>query len=101
MVSAAARRAPLLWAIVPWVAASALERIVFQTSFVISFLRYRGMGWTTEAFVSRPRGTLLIDPMNHPAPGAFLSSPALWCGLAMPAPFLAAAVLLRRRRTPL
>jgi ABC-2 type transport system permease protein len=83
------------------VALVAVEKITFQTSHIFSFLKYRGMGWTTEAFAFRPRGSLLIDPLNPLAPLKFLSSPGLWIGLAFAAAFLAAAARLRRYRGPL
>jgi ABC-2 type transport system permease protein len=41
------------------------------------------------------------SPMTHITPGHFLSSPALWIGLAISAAFLAAAVRLRRYQGPI
>ena len=101
LVSAWARRATLLWAVLPMVAIAALERIAFQTTYVASFLKYRGTGWMTEAFAFKPRGNLLIDPMNPIAPVKFLTSPDLWIGLAFAAAFLVAAARLRRYRASL
>ena len=59
------------------------------------------MGWTTEAFALRPRGSLLIDPLNPIAPEKFLASSGLWIGLASAALFLGVAVRLRRYRGPI
>ena len=101
LVSAWARRATLLWALVPPLSLVALEKIAFQTNYIFSFLRWRGVGWTMEAFASKPRGTLMIDPMNPIAPAKYLSSPGLWIGLLVAAAFLAATVRLRRHRAPL
>ena len=56
---------------------------------------------TLEDFASKPRGTLMIDPMNPIAPAKYLSSPGLWIGLLVAAAFLAATVRLRRHRAPL
>jgi len=101
LVSAWARRAPFLWAFMPLVALSAIETIAFQTRYCASFLKYRAMGWMTEAFAARPHSYLVIDPLSPLTPGRFLSSPELWIGLAVTAAFLAAAVRLRRYRAPL
>jgi ABC-2 type transport system permease protein len=101
LVSAWSRRAPFLWAMLPPLALVALEKIAFQTTYFAAFLKYRGVGWATEAFASHPRGTLLIDPLNPLAPAKFLSSPGLWLGLAFAVVCLAAAARLRRYRGPL
>jgi len=101
LVSAWARRAPLLWATLPHLALVAIEKVAFQTSFFASLLTYRAMGWTTEAFALRPRGGLLIDPLNPIAPQKFLASSGLWIRLASAALFLGVAVRLRRYRGPI
>ena len=101
LVSGWARRAALLWAFLPFVVLSATERLIFQTTYVEAILRYRALGWTWEAFTGRPRGTLLIDPLNHPAPVHFLGTPGLWIGLLLATLFVAAAIQLRRHRSPL
>ncbi len=101
MVSAWSRRATLLWALVPPLSLVIVEYLAFQTRHVLLFLQWRGVGWTTEAFASKPRGNLMVDPMNPTAPLKYLSSPGLWLGLAVAALFLAAAIRLRRHRAPL
>jgi ABC-2 type transport system permease protein len=98
LVSVWARRAPLLWAFLPPIALSALEKVVFGTSYLTRLLQNRltaGM----EAFTVA--GTLPMDPMTHMTPGRFLASPGLWIGLAVAAAFLAAAARLRRYRGPI
>ena len=100
-VSGWARRAPFLWAVLPPVAISVVERIAFNTSHVASLLKYRLFGWATQAFAFQPRGGVPIDPLAQITPGTFLSTPGLWIGLAFAAVFLAAAVRLRRYREPI
>jgi ABC-2 type transport system permease protein len=101
LVSAWARRATLVWAMLPFVALATLEQVAFRSTHLSSFFTDRWAGWSTEAFVSRPRPFLLIDPMNSIAPAKFLSTPSLWIGLVLAALFLFAAARLRRRRSPL
>jgi len=101
MVSAWSRRATLLWALVPPLSLVILEYLAFQTRHVLQFFQWRGVGWTTEAFASKPRGSLMVDPMNPIAPLKYLSSPGLWLGLLVAAAFLVAAIRLRRQRPPL
>jgi ABC-2 type transport system permease protein len=97
LVSAWARRAALVWALLPFVSLSAPGKVGLLTRFFI----YRLTGWATEAFASKPREVLLIDPLNPIAPAKFLSSANLWMGLAVAALLLFAAARLRRRRSPL
>jgi ABC-2 type transport system permease protein len=101
LVSAWARRAPLLWAVAPLVSLSVLEQMVFQTNYVGAFLTYRGIGWVTEAFAYKPHGFRLFDPLIPFTPERFLRSPHLWLGLVAAAVFIAAAARLRRHRAPL
>jgi ABC-2 type transport system permease protein len=96
LVSAWARRAPFLWAALPLLAIGMVERLAFNTAHFVALLEHR-MAGAPEAVVSTAGG-LPIDPMAHLTPGAFLSAPGLWIGLAVAAAFLAAAVRLRRSR---
>jgi ABC-2 type transport system permease protein len=100
LVSAWARRATFLWAVLPFFAISILERITFNTSHFASFLRNRLVGWSAEAF----EGIVPNVPFStatQPTPGDFLTTPGLWIGLVFAAMFLAAAVRLRRYREPI
>jgi len=99
LVSAWARRAPILWAFLPPFALCYLEKIAFNTTHFIALLRYRFAGNGMEA-VTAP-GTMPMNPMTHITPGQFLISPGLWIGLAVAAIFLAAAVRLRRYQGPI
>lgn len=103
LVSAWARRAPFLWAAIPLLALSALEKLAFNTSHFVSLLKYRVVGAMSEAFVSMPghRSDEVLDQLAQLEPGGFLASPGLWLGLAFAVACLAAAVRLRRYREPI
>jgi ABC-2 type transport system permease protein len=98
LVSAWARRAPFLWAVLPPFAISAVEKIAFNTTHFASWVAYRFSG--PEAF-SPASGDTLMDVMGALTPAQFFSTPSLWIGLAIAAGFLAAAVRLRRYRGPI
>jgi ABC-2 type transport system permease protein len=99
LVSSWARRAVFLWAVLPLIAVSILEKIAFNTSYFQAMLNHRLMGFRTEAFAVNVHGT--IDSMTQLTPLNFLTTPGLWIGLAFAAAFLAAAVRLRRNREPI
>ena len=98
MVSAWAKRAVFLWAVLPWFALAAFERMAFGSKRVIGFLEYRVTGWFETALTFPKNGEVRLDPLTHLAPGRFLTTSALWLGLIVAAAFLAAAVRLRRNR---
>ena len=98
LVSAWARRAALLWAVLPPLAIGALEKLLFNTGYFAAFVERFLSGSGTEAHTMP--GTLPMDPGTHLTPLRFLSTPGLWLGLAVTAAFLAAAVRLRRYRGP-
>ena len=98
LVSAWARRTPLLWATLPPFALGVLEVITLHTGHVFQFLMYRVHG---------PQGSdassagMSISQQMPLSPTHFLTNPGLWEGLALAAVFLAAATQLRRYRNPL
>ena len=98
LISAWARRAAFLWAVLPIIAIAFVEKIAFNTSHFATFLGDR-LGGGAEA-MTMP-GSMPIDPGVHITLGRYLSSPGLWIGLAFTALCLAAAVQLRRQRGPL
>ena len=55
LVSAWARRAPFLWAVLPLLAIGVVEKIAFNTSHFASMLKYRLMGCAAEAFAFTAR----------------------------------------------
>ena len=99
LVSAWARRAPFLWAVLPALAVAVAEKIAFNTWHFGTMVSTRmiGGGGGSEEFMT---AYLSMDPLMHFSPAAFLMSPGLWIGLAVAAAFLAAAVRLRRYRDP-
>ena len=96
LVSAWARRAPFVWAILPLFVISLAEKIAFNTWHFGALLlnRLGGSGSATPG----PAGDFPVDAMTHLTPFKFLSEPGLWVGLLLSALFLAAAMKLRRER---
>jgi ABC-2 type transport system permease protein len=97
-VSAWARRAPWLWAILPPLAIGVVEKIAFGSSVFGNLLANRfsgGPGGTEFTVASR-----MMEPLMQMTPGTFLASAGLWVGLLVAAGFVGAAVWLRRRRGP-
>jgi ABC-2 type transport system permease protein len=104
LVSGWARRTPVLWAVLPMVVISVIERVTFQTSYFGSLMMYRFMGAMTAAFNVTPTAKghyEIIDRFDQLNPLRFLGTPGLWLGLLLAAAFLAAAVRLRRYREPI
>ncbi|HEX8763584.1 MAG TPA: hypothetical protein VF740_00420 [Candidatus Acidoferrum sp.] len=98
LVSAWARRAALLWALLPPLAIGALEKFLFNTGHFAAFAARFLSGSGTEAIMVPD--TLPMDSGTHLTPLKFLSTPGLWIGLLVTAIFLVAAVRLRRYRGP-
>jgi ABC-2 type transport system permease protein len=98
LVSAWARRAAFLWAVLPPLAISVLEKLLFNTAYFAAFLGQFFTGGTEGLYAA---GTMPMDPMTHLTPGRFLSTPRLWIGLVVTVVFLAAAARLRRYREPI
>jgi len=100
LVSAWARRAVALWALLPFLAIGVVERVAFGTSHLAALMKYRTIGAMKEAFVA-DIGNAPITRLAQITPGRFLSTPGLWAGLVLCAIFLAIAVRLRRNREPI
>ena len=96
LVSAWAPRAPLMWTVMPFVVAGAVEHVTFRTKLVPSFLKYRLGGAMREAF-GNPNGT---DHLRDLTPLRFLGSSGLWLGLIFAAACIALSVKLRHSRDP-
>ena len=99
LVSAWARRAPMLWAVMPPLAFMAFERIAFGSMTFMGFLQYRFRGAMERAFSGHQGG--IIDQFSQLSPLRFLATPGLWAGLLFAAACLALAVRLRHNREPI
>ncbi|HVN19733.1 MAG TPA: hypothetical protein VMU05_13195, partial [Dongiaceae bacterium] len=98
LISAWAKRVPILWLVLPPFAVVMFEQIAFHTNHFLNFLAWRFSGGR-EA-ITNAQGNVL-DPEMHLTPGPFLATPGLWIGLLCAAVFLLAAARLRRQRAPL
>ena len=105
LVSGWARRATFLWAVLPPLAIGVFEKIAFHTSYFLSLLQDRLVGFAAGAFDLKDKAGVPVDPHFIPltqlAPGRFLGGPSLWIGLIVAAALLAATVRLRRYREPI
>ena len=105
LVSSWAKRATFLWAVLPWLAISAIEKLAFDTAFFARMLVGRLTGGFQQGFtvVKHPKDAHVpvVDRLVEFDPLKFLGSPGLWIGLLVAAAFIAAAVRLRRSRGPL
>jgi len=100
LVSGWARRAVLLWAVLPVVAIAGLEAIVFRTTHFAVMVATRLIGAAPETALNSPE-TFPTNPMVHITPASFLAQPDLWLGIAFCVICLAAAVRLRRYQGPI
>ena len=99
LISAWARRVPLLWAVLPPLAIGMFERLVFGTSHFGAFIGSRFSGGP-EMDTSKMDAAFPFHHGVHLTPGHFLMSPGLWFGLLFAAGFLFAAARIRRYREP-
>ena len=100
LVSGWAKRAPLLWAVLPWIVAVAIERIAFGTRYVSALVAHRLSGALDAAF-AQDAGKEIVTSLADLDPVGFAATPGLWLGLAFAAACLVAAIRLRRVREPL
>lgn len=97
LVSAWARRAPLLWAFLPPLIISLFEKLAFHTSYVSNLLLGRlGMGSGAGEGTGAP-----LMPSPQFMADRFFFLPGLWIGLLVAAGFIALAVRLRHQREPI
>jgi ABC-2 type transport system permease protein len=105
LVSSWARRATFLWAVLPWLAISAIEKLAFDTTFFIRLLGRRVTDGFQQGFVvvNYPSNAHvpIVDRLTQFDPLKFLTNPELWIGLVVAVAFLVAAIRLRRSRGPL
>jgi len=107
LVSSWAKRAPLMWAVLPVLGAAIVERIAFNTTYFWHMLKYRESGFFEAAFggvVGRSgdaRHVTAFIPLSQLTPGVFFSSLGLWTGLVAAGLFFVAVVRMRRYREPI
>ena len=100
LVSGWARRAVLMWAVLPVIAIAGVEAIAFRTGHFAALIGSRLIG-SGPNVVQYPDQMFPTNPMVHPTPLHFLMTPGLWGGLLVTAIFLALAIRLRRYRAPI
>ena len=114
LVSAWAQRSPLAWAVVPWIAITAVERLMLQSSHAATWLRDRFFGGFDAAFSTREpladvaqkmqqQGAASVQGGSDFAPDVlrFVSNPQVWIGVAIAVALIAATIWLRRRQESL
>ena len=97
LVSAAAPRAPFVWATLPPFVIWGVEKMAFNTTHFLSLLKERLLGPPT------PKMDMAKDAdfMSTLIPHHFFNQPGLWGGLVVAVVFLAIAVRVRRYRGPI
>jgi ABC-2 type transport system permease protein len=108
LVSAFAKRAVMLWAVLPPLVITVLEKQFFDSDYFARLIADRLSGVMPLAFDAGVGGRWGVDAgkdlvIRSPGlevinPGPLLTSPGLWLGLLVAAAFLAGAVYLRRYR---
>ncbi len=98
LMSAWARRAALLWAVLPVIAVIGLESLLFNSSHFAKLL-LDVLGGSGMDSITMP-GKMPVDPSTHLTPLRFLTSIGLWLGLAFTGACLYGAVRLRRNHGP-
>ena len=107
LVSAWAKRAPFLWAVLPPLGVGLFEHMAFHRGYISTLLLGRLSGGFEAAFVVPTRAALKASGgipqvgLAQLDPGKFLTTPDLWIGLAVAAACIAGCVWLRRRAEPI
>ncbi|HEX3885956.1 MAG TPA: hypothetical protein VHW05_00565 [Phenylobacterium sp.] len=104
LISGWARRGGFLWAILPPLALSLIERVAFGTTHLWNIFFSRLNGGFEEAFVTPTKESMKagipIVGVDQLDPGKFVDNPAVWLGVAFAGACFAGAVWLRRYRDP-
>jgi hypothetical protein len=107
VISAWAKRAVMLWSVLPPLAVIVAERLFIGTHVCLSAIDDRMTGYPSRAFsvdAEWARSWSRDQPFVPPSmwrtldPQGFLSSPATWIGALVGCALIAAAIQLRARR---
>jgi len=107
LVSAYANRAVFLWAVLPPVLAIWVEKLIFDTQGIATFIaeHFHGIfplvilgGDHFDNYFTNFEGNLDFTLTDFISPTVYLQSPELWEGLVVGALLLAAAIWVRRYR---
>ena len=107
VVSSWAKRATLLWAVLPLFGICIIEKLALGSGYFFEMLKYRMNGFFVPAFGIEPHQSGDAHNMHSTirlaqlTPGTFLATPGLWIGLVVAVLFLAAVVQMRRYREPI
>ena len=101
LVSAWAKRLPILWATLPPIALGLFEKIAFNTSYFAALIGAHFDSSPARSNSAIGASAMSMDALTSPSPSEFLTSLGLWVGLMLTALFLAMAVRLRRQRGPI
>ena len=99
LVSAWAKRAPFLWAVLLPLGIGLVERLAFGTSFFLEIIgrRFNG-GGAGDTFTMK---NVMMHGMSGMGVTGYLTAPGLWLGLLVAAALLFGAMQVRRYRGPL
>jgi len=110
-ISAWAKRAVMLWSILPPLALYLVERWFLDTHLVGNALQERTLGYIPRAFHGMSDHAALASVIGHDAvtpqgsvwrvlnPSGFFSSPDTWVGIVIGVAFIVVAIQVRMRRT--
>jgi ABC-2 type transport system permease protein len=101
LVSAWARRVPVVWAAAPLVAGLILERMILPGSRTPLLLERRLIGAIREPMTVNGDGKTWIARVSDLDPLRIYTLPELWIGVALALLFLVLAVRVRRSRGPI
>lgn len=107
LVSAWARRAPFLWAVLPPLGVGLFEHLAFGQGYLSSLLLGRLTGGFEVAFVMPTKAAIKAAHgipkvgLAELDPGKFIATPQVWVGLVFAAACIAGCVWLRRRAEPI
>lgn len=99
LVSAWARRAAFLWAVLPLAAIGVVEKLAFNTQHFATWMFYRFGG--APGANAYPGNHMAVHEWGNLSLGQFLFDPGLWTGLIAAGLFLFVAARIRRTRGPI